>query len=300
MHVSFFTDRPFSVDYRSRIQPLDASDIKKIIIATVAGALFFLIGSLFAFFGASYYFRTKKIEQLAAADDPHLRKVEKVKNQRIGNQHLALLSQVRKIATKYNEAIGTYLVCFYKHGPTEFLGNFAHCRLGVRVFENTFQCSEAAFQWRKYYLAAVEHARDDLMNDPRMKEFFSANGEKAYRINQELRKQYHGIVPVGWRTGVRDLVMQSVLEAKFEQNPELKQLLDATKGAYLLEHNEAARDDYWSDNSNGTGKNMLGKMLMALRDGTPYPQVDDLSGATQVVKYALWANQEGALDYPIF
>ena len=300
MNLSFFTNRPFSVEYRTHIHPLDQGDIKKIIIATLVGALFLLIGSLFAFFGASYYFRTKKIEQLTAENDPRLQKVDEVKNRQIGNHQLTLKEQVQAIANKFNDAIGTKIVCFYKHGPTEFLGNFAHCLQGVRVFENTFQCSEAAFQWRKYYLAAIDHGREDLMNDPKMTEFFSADGEKAYSINQELREKYQSIVPNGWRSGVRDKVMQAALEAKFEQNPDLMELLEATKGSYLLEHNEATRDDYWSDNSDGTGNNMLGKMLMALRDCTPYPQVDDTNDAAQVQTYALWANQSGSLDYPIF
>ncbi len=60
-------------------------------------------------------------------------------------------------------------------------------------------------------------------------------------------------------------VMRLGLRAKFEQNPELKQKLLDTGGAYLEEANSWG-DSYWGK-CGGRGHNHLGEMLMELRDG---------------------------------
>lgn len=197
---------------------------------------------------------------------------------------------VGKIAKTLIDVQGNKLVCFYKTGPTEFLGNFAKAPRGINLWGHHFQCSEAAFQWRKYYLADI--------NDPQMNEFFQADGEKAFQLNLHFERTYQNRFAPGWRNGVRDQVMWEVLEAKFSRNQEFRRLLDETKGAYLLEHNQASRDNYWSDNHDGSGKNMLGKMLMALRDGRPKPPMDDTSNASQVRYFATYANW--SLGYSIF
>jgi hypothetical protein len=75
--------------------------------------------------------------------------------------------------------------------------------------------------------------------------------------------------------------MWQILEAKFQQNPDFAEYLIATRPLYLLEHNEKeGRDTYWLDDFTGNGFNMLGKMLMAIRDGSscpiPYDDTDRL------------------------
>lgn len=200
-------------------------------------------------------------------------------------------NQVQQIAQAPIDAQGNKLVCFYKTGPTEFLGNFAHCPNGVTIWGKRFNCSEAAFQWQKYVQAGI--------NDPLMNQFFTADGEAAFRLNRSLGHKYPTQFPPNWRSGARDTVMWHVLQAKFQQNPSLKTLLDDTKGAYLLEHNQANRDDYWSDNSDGSGKNMLGKHLMAIREGKPQPPVDDNSNTHDIIYFAQYANS-GRLNYQIF
>jgi len=59
-------------------------------------------------------------------------------------------------------------------------------------------------------------------------------------------------------------IMREAIEAKFLQNMELKEMLLGTGDAKLIEHTE--NDSYWGDGGNGTGNNMLGKLLMELRD----------------------------------
>jgi ribA/ribD-fused uncharacterized protein len=62
---------------------------------------------------------------------------------------------------------------------------------------------------------------------------------------------------------VKDDVMRKVVLAKFSQYEELKKILLSTGEAVLVEH--TVNDKYWGDGGDGTGKNMLGKILMEIR-----------------------------------
>lgn len=57
--------------------------------------------------------------------------------------------------------------------------------------------------------------------------------------------------------------MWTALLAKFTQHKELNELLLSTEGAELIEHTK--NDSYWGDGGDGTGLNILGKMLMTVR-----------------------------------
>jgi hypothetical protein len=63
---------------------------------------------------------------------------------------------------------------------------------------------------------------------------------------------------------VKDDIMRTAIRAKFTQNEDLKALLLSTEGSLLVEHTE--NDSYWGDGGDGTGKNMLGKILMEVRN----------------------------------
>ena len=58
--------------------------------------------------------------------------------------------------------------------------------------------------------------------------------------------------------------MREALRAKFTQNKELKKILLETGDAELVKH--TANDNYWADGGDGSGKNVLGKLLMELRE----------------------------------
>ncbi len=59
-------------------------------------------------------------------------------------------------------------------------------------------------------------------------------------------------------------VMREAVEAKFRQHDELRVLLLATGSATLVEHTE--NDDFWGDGGDGSGRNELGRVLMAVRE----------------------------------
>lgn len=181
------------------------------------------------------------------------------------------------------------LVAFYYPGSytpwdttyqAPFLGNFWVSPVTITASQHTetFKVSEAAFQATKWW-----DAMDNQGNPIRPQFAACATGDAAFRLRQRLAGDpKHGIVAQGPSADLtyaglgRDGAMAVVLASKF-QDPDLKAGLLATGGAYLLEHNAVAgRDQYWSDNCDGSGSNALGLALMTLRaslggQGAPAP-----------------------------
>lgn len=63
---------------------------------------------------------------------------------------------------------------------------------------------------------------------------------------------------------VKDDIMREAVMAKFTQHKDLKEILISTGDAVLVEHTR--NDSYWGDGGDGSGKNMLGKILMEVRE----------------------------------
>lgn len=63
---------------------------------------------------------------------------------------------------------------------------------------------------------------------------------------------------------VKDDLMRRAVRAKISQHPELREILLGTGDALLVEHTR--NDAYWGDGGDGTGRNMLGRILMEVRD----------------------------------
>ncbi len=59
-------------------------------------------------------------------------------------------------------------------------------------------------------------------------------------------------------------IMSFAVLAKFTQHEELRVLLLSTGDAKIVEHTE--KDAFWGDGGDGGGKNMLGQILMQVRD----------------------------------
>jgi len=62
---------------------------------------------------------------------------------------------------------------------------------------------------------------------------------------------------------VKDNIMRDAARAKPSQKSDLKEKLLGTGDALLVEH--TVNDRYWCDGGDGSGKNMLGKILMEIR-----------------------------------
>ena len=63
---------------------------------------------------------------------------------------------------------------------------------------------------------------------------------------------------------VKVQLMRDVVLAKFSQHETLRELLLETGNAELVERTD--RDSFWGDGGDGSGKNMLGRILMEVRD----------------------------------
>jgi N-glycosidase YbiA len=63
---------------------------------------------------------------------------------------------------------------------------------------------------------------------------------------------------------IKDDVMRLAVCLKMHQNPAIYKLLLSTKQSKLAEH--TTRDKYWGDGGDGSGKNMLGRILVEIRD----------------------------------
>jgi len=63
---------------------------------------------------------------------------------------------------------------------------------------------------------------------------------------------------------IKDDVMRVAVFEKFSQNDDIKEILLSTGDAIIIEHTR--NDSYWGDGGDGSGKNMLGLILMQTRE----------------------------------
>ncbi|OCT11556.1 Swarming motility protein YbiA [Paenibacillus pectinilyticus] len=58
-------------------------------------------------------------------------------------------------------------------------------------------------------------------------------------------------------------IMKEAVKAKIQQHETVRDILLSTGNCVLVEHTK--NDEFWGDNGDGTGQNMLGKILMEIR-----------------------------------
>ena len=126
-----------------------------------------------------------------------------------------------------------------------FLGNRFPCRF---VWQGlTYGSAEAAFQASK--CADVSER----------KVFANCSTNKAVQKGKEL-------IPFpGWEEAQLD-IMESILTAKFEQNPRLMMMLAETEDRILINGNNKHETFWGLDLFSWTGENHLGKIIMKIRE----------------------------------
>lgn len=116
-------------------------------------------------------------------------------------------------------------------------------RLGGKVWPT----SEHYFQAQKFedaaHREAIRKAKSPMI---------------AARMGRDRKKKLRR----DWES-VKVSVMTDAVRAKFAQHADLRATLLGTGDARLVEH--TANDDYWGDGGDGSGRNMLGQVLMRVR-----------------------------------
>lgn len=127
-------------------------------------------------------------------------------------------------------------------GDYSFLSNFYNALVEYRGV--AYRNSEAAYQAQK------------TLNVKTREEFTDLSGAEAKKKGQtiDLRTDWDD---------VKVTVMYEIVHNKFAQNPDIRDKLIATGNAEIVEGNHW-NDTFWGV-CNGTGKNMLGKILMRVR-----------------------------------
>ena len=135
---------------------------------------------------------------------------------------------------------------FYRTGDAfgEF-SNFAEFPIRLRGVE--WPTSEHYFQAQKF--AGTPHEEAVRLADSPM---------TAAKMGRERSRPLRA----DWES-VKDDIMREAVLAKFAQHPKLLGLLLSTGEAEIVEHTK--NDAYWGDGGDGSGKNMLGRILMEVR-----------------------------------
>lgn len=129
-------------------------------------------------------------------------------------------------------------------GEKAFLSNFYDAPLTYKGI--TYQSAEVAYQAQKCGTEAEK------------RRFSALSSAEAKKLSHSMK-----IRPTWGNEKVA--IMTEIVRAKFEQNPELAEKLRAT-GCEELEEINSWGDTFWGMNENGEGDNMLGKILMQIRD----------------------------------
>ena len=139
------------------------------------------------------------------------------------------------------------VIRFYSVGD-EFgeLSNFA--AYPITLGGKRWPTSEHYFQAHKF-------------SDPQLRE--KIRKAKTPMIAARLGRDRSAPLRRDWES-VKVQVMTEAVLAKFTQHDDLRALLLETGDAKLIEHTD--NDAYWGDGGDGSGKNMLGIVLMRVRE----------------------------------
>src|SRR5262245_40104469 len=118
----------------------------------------------------------------------------------------------------------------------------------IRMKGKVWPTSEHYFQAQKF--AGTEHEEEiRLIKSPMI----------AARMGRDRKRPLRP----DWES-VKDEIMLEAVRAKFTHSEELRKILLATGDAEIIEH--TSNDGYWGDGGDGSGRNMLGKTLMFVRE----------------------------------
>ncbi|MCW8333794.1 GTP cyclohydrolase II [Vibrio paucivorans] len=126
-----------------------------------------------------------------------------------------------------------------------FLSNFYPSK--IKIDDVSWPTSEHYYQAQKFISAELQQ------------EILSA---ETPDIAFELSRKYELDARADWYD-IRVQVMEKIVKEKFYQNPQLAHYLVNTGDRDLKEHSH--KDAFWGDGGDGKGQNILGKILMQVR-----------------------------------
>jgi N-glycosidase YbiA len=135
---------------------------------------------------------------------------------------------------------------FYRtKDPHGYMGNFWKGR--IWVYHRWWDTTEAAYQAQKTSVEAevlaIQQAKKPM---------------EARDLGQKVT------IRDNWDV-IKDMVMYECVLAKFLQHKSIRDQLIATGNEELVEDTTTSNDMYWGCGADGTGKNMLGQILMRVR-----------------------------------
>lgn len=110
---------------------------------------------------------------------------------------------------------------------------------------------------------------------PTSEHYFQAQKFEDAKLREQIRKTKSPMIAArmgrdrkkplrrDWES-VKVGIMRDVVREKFAQHDDIRQILLSTGDAKIVEHTE--NDSYWGDGGDGSGKNMLGRILMEVRE----------------------------------
>jgi hypothetical protein len=154
---------------------------------------------------------------------------------------------LRVLDGSYSAKKETNVIKFYSvHGDYSCFSNFSPHP--IKLKGQTWFHSEGYFQAQKF--VGTKHESD-------IRKMKSASGAASAGRDRSkpLRRDWES---------VKDDIMREAVYAKFTQHKDIQKILLGTGDEKLIEHTD--KDSYWADGGNGSGKNMLGIILMETRE----------------------------------
>lgn len=161
-----------------------------------------------------------------------------------------------------NSSLSSPIKFYEKDQPYYQFTNFWSSPIIEPKTRHKFPTSEHYFQAQKF--GFNKKVYNDIRNEPRARGAFQRANNYTKYIRSHDPRLYNRWVKWWIDDETRIDVMKRALHLKFTQHNDLRNLLLNTGNRKLVEHTR--NDKFWGDGGDDTGKNMLGKLLMELRN----------------------------------
>lgn len=136
-----------------------------------------------------------------------------------------------------------------------FYGRKDPCFAFSNFSRDSFELDGYYWKTSEHYFQAMKFVGTEHFHDVRL----APTPSKAAEIGRDRTRPLRH----DWEQ-VKDKIMYDAIKAKFTQNPDILEVLLGTGSATLIE--ASPTDKYWGEGKDRSGKNMLGILLMQLRE----------------------------------